>query len=43
MKPDNCGERLLEVVRLGGNPEDLERSYVLWLGLVEELKSAGAV
>jgi hypothetical protein len=39
MKPVDCEKRLLEVVRLGGNPEDLAQSYHLFMQLVEELKS----
>jgi hypothetical protein len=36
--PSNCSERLLEVVRLGGNGETLDQSYALWTELVHELR-----
>lgn len=35
--PSNCSERLLEIVRLGGNCETLEQSFALWTDLVDEL------
>lgn len=37
-KPARCGERLLEVVKLGGSAESISRSYGLWCNLVEEIK-----
>lgn len=36
--PSNCSERLLEIVRLGGNGETLEQSFALWSELVGELR-----
>ncbi len=36
-KPERCYERMLEAVRLGGDPECLEESYALWRGLAKEL------
>lgn len=38
IKPNNCNERLLEVVRLGGCPESISQSYVLWTNMIKELK-----
>ncbi|MFZ5352258.1 MAG: DUF4037 domain-containing protein [Bacillota bacterium] len=37
-KPDNCSERLLEVVRLGSYADGVADSYRLWCELVGELK-----
>lgn len=37
-KPENCYERLLEVIRLGSNPDGIEESYRLWCGLIQDLK-----
>lgn len=37
VKPEQCNERLLEVIKLGGNPEDVPDSYSLWIDLVAEL------
>lgn len=39
LKPAYCGERLLEVIRLGGSPADIEQSYALRTNLVGELKN----
>jgi hypothetical protein len=39
IKPDKCYERLLEVISLGSNPEDIKRSYSKWCELVNDLKS----
>lgn len=39
IKPQDCYERLLEVVRLGATPEGIPASYAIWRGLVEDLKS----
>ena len=36
-KPERCYERMLEAVRLGGEPERLEESYALWRTLTGEL------
>ncbi len=36
-KPERCYERMLEAVRLGGEPERLHDSYAVWRGLTEEL------
>jgi hypothetical protein len=38
-KPENCYDRLLKVIKLGSNPEDLESSYSEWCILVDDLKS----
>lgn len=38
IKPENCYERLLKVIRLGGAPEDIEKSYSEWCELVNDLK-----
>jgi hypothetical protein len=38
VKPENCYERLLEVIRLGSSPEDIEKSYNVWCGLVKDLR-----
>ncbi len=38
VKPNNCAERLLAVIRLGGRPEGVRESYDLWVELVEDLK-----
>ena len=39
LKPANCYERLLDVIRLGSNPEEIERSYHEWCKLVDDLQS----
>lgn len=36
--PEKCGERLLEVVRLGGSAEGVGESYGIFSGLVGELR-----
>lgn len=36
--PPNCSERLLEIVRLGGNGETLEQSFAMWMELVGDLR-----
>ncbi len=36
-EPERCHERMLEVLRLGGEPERLHESYAIWRGLAEEL------
>ncbi|KUO70569.1 MAG: hypothetical protein APF77_22075 [Clostridia bacterium BRH_c25] len=38
IKPALCNEKLLDVVKLGSCPEDIEKSYTLWINLVSELK-----
>lgn len=38
IKPDNCNERLLEIIKLGGYPEGIHESYSLLNDLVNELK-----
>ncbi len=38
-KPDRCSERLLEVVKLGGFDEGIEKSYEIWCNLVSGIKS----
>lgn len=37
-KPENCSERLLEIVRLGGCSGSIDLSYESWRDLVNELK-----
>lgn len=39
IKPTNCSEKLLEVIRLGGTPGGIEASYILWQNLVDRLKA----
>lgn len=41
IKPENCYERLLEVVRLGADPEQISKSYGEWCSLVDDLKELG--
>ncbi len=43
LKPENCYERLLNVVRLGSSPEGIEKSYTEWCSLVSDLESICAV
>lgn len=38
VKPDNCSERLLNVIKSGGFPEGLDESYKTWRDLCDELK-----
>jgi hypothetical protein len=38
LKPENCYERLLDVIKLGSSAEDIETSYDLWCSLVNDLK-----
>ena len=38
VKPDRCGEKILEVIRLGSCQNSINQSYVLWSNLVKELK-----
>ena len=38
-KPERCHERMLEVLRLGGEPERLHESYAIWRELNEELNA----
>ncbi|WP_313344060.1 DUF4037 domain-containing protein [Sedimentibacter sp.] len=38
-KPENCIERLLKVIKLGGFPEGLDESYKMWRDLCDELKN----
>lgn len=38
IKPENCYERLLKVIRFGSTPEDIEKSYSEWCKLVSDLK-----
>jgi hypothetical protein len=40
MKPERCGERLLEVIKLGSCPQSIEQSYKLWNDLVNELQQS---
>lgn len=37
LKPENCYERLLEVIRFG-NPDDIEKSHHEWCKLVDDLQ-----
>lgn len=37
LKPEDCSERLLEVIRLGGRPEGISQSYSLWKDIINEL------
>jgi len=37
VQPENCAERLLEVIRLGSTADGIGQSYALWAGLVDEL------
>jgi len=36
--PERCGERLLEVVKLGGCTEGIGKSYELWCKLIDEIR-----
>lgn len=38
-KPENCGEKIKEIIKLGGYSEGVNQSYELWKSLVQELKS----
>lgn len=38
-KPENCEERLLQVLRQGGYPEGITESYAIWRGLLGELRN----
>ena len=39
VRPERCGERLLEAVRLGGTGETVSKSLAVWERLTAELKS----
>jgi len=39
IKPERCGEKILEVIRLGSCPEYINQSYLLWSNIVKELKN----
>ncbi|GKX68232.1 DUF4037 domain-containing protein [Inconstantimicrobium mannanitabidum] len=39
MKPVDCYKRLLEVIKFGADPEQLEKSYNEWCNLVKDLKN----
>lgn len=39
IKPEKCGEKLLEVISLGSCSDSIEKSYELWGNLVNELKN----
>ena len=43
IKPVDTEQRLLQVVRLGGNDETLAASYEIWQGLVQDLKCLQAL
>jgi hypothetical protein len=38
IKPERCDEQLLDVVRLGGCAESIEKSYEIWINMVSKLK-----
>lgn len=38
IKPEGCNEKLLEVIRLGSFPEGIDKSYMLWTTMINELK-----
>jgi len=38
IKPENCDEKLLEVIKLGSYSEGINQSFELWSGMVNELK-----
>jgi hypothetical protein len=38
IKPENCYERLLEVIKFGSSPDSIEKSYSEWCRLVSDLK-----
>lgn len=37
IRPEQCSQKLLEVIKLGGCPDEMEKSYLLWRNMVEEL------
>ena len=39
IKPENCYERLLNVIKLGSSPENIEKSYSEWCALASDLKA----
>ena len=39
LKPDRCGERLLEAVRLGSDAETLGQSYAVWSALTKDFEN----
>jgi hypothetical protein len=41
IKPERCGDKILEVLRLGSCPKSINQSYGLWRNLLEELKALG--
>ena len=43
IKPESCNERLLEVVRLGGYSEGINKSYSLLCNMIEELNELSKV
>lgn len=38
IKPAQCGESLLEIIRLGSYPEGIKQSFTLWNNMINELK-----
>ncbi len=38
LKPENCYERLLHVIKYSSSPENIEKSYSEWCALVDDLK-----
>lgn len=38
IKPKRCDERLLEVVKLGSDPDSINQSYLLLIDMIDELK-----
>jgi hypothetical protein len=37
LKPENCGERLLQAVELGAKPDTLAESYAMWTSLCQDI------
>lgn len=42
IKPEQCNEKLLEVIKLGGFSEGISQSFSLWSNMVNELKKLGS-
>ncbi|HEX3043425.1 MAG TPA: DUF4037 domain-containing protein [Bacillota bacterium] len=38
IQPENCGQRLLDIIKLGAHSEEVSQSFVLWCDLVQELR-----
>lgn len=41
--PEGCSEKLLEVIKFGGYADGIQKSYILWQSLVDELKMLNPV